>query len=70
MTQAPHTLAQETLLDFLIADLDVCFMMLNTDFKISDSKQYQSALENAYKELQMIRTLTGRIEDRESWKIQ
>jgi hypothetical protein len=54
---AQHTLAPERLLDFLIADLDLCFMLLNTDYKVSDSEEYHSALEKAYKELLAIRKL-------------
>ena len=63
-----QALTQKTLVDFLQADLDLCFTMLNTAQMASDPNHYHSALENARGGLQVIRKLAGRIEDPESWK--
>src|SRR5260370_9817045 len=63
-----QALTQKTLVDFLQADLDLCFTMLNTAQMASDPDHYHSALENARGGLQVIRKLAGRIEDPESCK--
>jgi hypothetical protein len=63
-----QALAQKTLIDFLQADLDLCFTMLKTARMASAPDHYHSALENARGGLQVIRKLAGRIEDPESWK--
>ena len=63
-----QALTQKTLVDFLQADLDLCFTILNTAQMASDPDHYHSALENARGGLQVIRKLAGKIEDPESWK--
>src|SRR5258708_36775594 len=63
-----QALTQKTLVDFLQADLDLCFTILNTAHIASDPSHYRSALENARGGLQVIRKLAGRIENPESWK--
>src|SRR6266852_7275874 len=70
-SRAPNeeqALTQKTLVDFLQADLDLCFTILKTAQMASDPGHYHSALENARGGLQVIRKLAGRIEDPESWK--
>jgi hypothetical protein len=70
-SRAPNeerALTQKMLVDFLQADLDLCFTMLNTARMASESDHYHSALENARGGLQVIRKLAGRIEDPVSWK--
>ena len=63
-----QALTQKALIDFLQADLDLCFTILNTAQIASDPSHYRSALENARGGLQVIRKLAGKIEDPESWK--
>src|SRR5713101_7813696 len=63
-----QTLTQKTLVDFLQADLDLCFTILNTARIASDPGHYHSALENVRGGLTVIRKLAGRIEDPESSK--
>jgi len=63
-----HALSQKTLIDFLQADLDLCFTMLNTAHLASEPEHYHSALEKVRRGLWGIRSLGSRIEDPESWK--
>jgi hypothetical protein len=63
-----QALTQKTLVDFLQADLDLCFTILKTAQIASDPDHYRSALESARGGLQVIRKLAGKIVDPESWK--
>ena len=63
-----RALTQKALVDFLNADLDLCFTILNTARMASCPGHQHSALENVRAGLQVIRKLAGRIEDPESWK--
>jgi hypothetical protein len=63
-----HTLAQKTLVDFLQADLDLCFTMLKTSEIASDPQHTLSALRHVIEGLLTIRRLAGRIKDPEAWK--
>jgi len=63
-----HALAQKTLVDFLQADLDLCFTMLNTAQIASDPEHHRSALEKVRRGLCAVRRLGSGIEDPESWK--
>jgi hypothetical protein len=58
-----HALAQKTLVDFLEADLDLCFTMLQTAVLASDPEHTRSAIQRVQLGLQAIRNLSGRIED-------
>ncbi len=62
-----HSLAQKRLLDFLEADMDLCFTMLSTAHITSDPAHYRSALRHVSEGLLTIRKLSGRIEDPEAW---
>jgi len=62
-----HGLAQKTLVDFLQADLDLCFTMLQTANIASDPAHARSAIARVREGLQAIRKLAGRIEDPQSW---
>ena len=62
-----HALAQKTLIDFLQADLDLCFTMLHTATIASDPAHTRSAIGRAREGLQVIRKLAGRIENPQSW---
>jgi hypothetical protein len=59
---------QKKLVDFLQADLELCFTMLNTARLASDPVHRHAALERVQQGLQVIRNLSGRIENPESWK--
>jgi hypothetical protein len=63
-----QAVAQKTLLDFLEADLDLCFTMLKTAELTSTPEHYHSALKHVGEGLLIIRRLSGRIEDPEAWK--
>jgi hypothetical protein len=62
-----HALAQKTLVDFLQADLDLCFTMLKTAELASDPQHTRSAIGRVRSGLQVIRNLSGRIENPETW---
>ena len=62
-----HALAQKTLVDFLQADLDLCFTMLKTAELASHAEHTRAALEKVRLGLQVIRTLSGRIENPQTW---
>ena len=62
-----NALSQKPLLDFLQADLDLCFTMLRTAQIASDPEHTRSAVEKVRRGLQVIRTLAGRIENPQSW---
>ncbi len=62
-----HALAQKTLVDFLQADLDLCFTMLRTAELASDPEHTRSAIERVRSGLQVIRNLSGRIENPQTW---
>jgi hypothetical protein len=66
--QVQRALTQKTLVDFLQADLDLCFTILDTAHLASELDHYHSALENAHRGLQVIRKLAGRVEDSETSK--
>lgn len=59
---------QEKLVDFLQADLELCFTMLNAARRASDPVHRHSTLERIRQGLRVIRNLSGRIEKPESWK--
>jgi hypothetical protein len=59
---------QKKLVDFLHADLELCFTMLNSAHLTSDPVHRQSAQARIRQGLQVIRNLSGRIENPESWK--
>jgi hypothetical protein len=63
-----HASTQEKLVDFLQADLELCFTMLHTSRLASDPVHRHSALEKVQQGLQVIRDLSGRIENPEWWK--
>ena len=63
-----HALDQKTLVDFLQADLDLCFTILNTAQLASEPEHHRSALEKVRRGLWEIRSLANRIEDPESSK--
>jgi len=64
-----HAQAQKTLVDFLQADLDLCFTMLNTAQISSDPEHILSALRHVTDGLLTVQRLAGGIEDQEAWKI-
>ena len=62
-----HAFAQTTLVDFLRADLDLCFTMLKTAELASDPQHTRAAIEKVRSGLQVIRNLSGRIENPQTW---
>ena len=61
-------LAQRQLIDFLQADLDLAFTMLQTAEIASDPAHTRSALRHVSEALATIRQLLGRVEDPKAWK--
>jgi hypothetical protein len=62
-----QALTQKTLVNFLQADLDLCHTMLKTAELASDPDHTRSALAKVRSGLQVIRNLSGRIENPQTW---
>ena len=65
-TGRQHAKCQSLLVDFLSADLDVAFTLLNTAATEhnSDSDHHRKLIEKAHKLLMIVRGLVGWVEDR------
>jgi hypothetical protein len=58
--------AQDTLIDFLFADLDLCFTMLDAAYITHDPEHRRLALDKVLAGIRVVRSLAERIENPEA----
>jgi hypothetical protein len=59
--------SQQTLIDFLSTDIELCLAILESARLTSDPDHYTAALARVRSGLTTIRNFTGRVQDRTTW---